>query len=97
MDDQSDNFNESRRTHPLSRPISCSKTLIMISFLSVKYYLIEAGPNKSICIGSHLSVYFTFLLVKCKMRRRNANLINAINQSTMHFFFMTSSVAIAIR
>ena len=58
---------ESRKTHSLSTPTSCSKTLVVISFLSVKYYAIKTGPNKSIGSGGQLSVYFTFLLLKCNV------------------------------
>ena len=48
--------NESRKAHSLSARTGCSEILIAISFLSIKYYLIEADPNKSIGTGSQLSV-----------------------------------------
>ena len=48
----------------LLTPTSCSKTLIVIWFPSIKQYPIEAGLNKNIDTISQLSVYFTVLSVK---------------------------------
>ena len=59
--------NESRKTHFVSTLTSCSKTLIVISLLSVKYHIIKSDPNKNIGTDSQLSVCFTFLFVKSKI------------------------------